>query len=49
LGDLFLVYNYNVVDMAGDPDGPGAGLDRGRRWELDATQLTLKVQYALRY
>jgi hypothetical protein len=49
LGDLFLVYNYNVVDMAGDPDGPGAGLDRGRHWVLDATQLTLKVQYALRY
>jgi hypothetical protein len=36
LGDLFLVYNYNVVDR----------LDR---WALDATQLLLKVQYALRY
>ncbi len=49
LGDLFLVYNYNVVDMAGNPDGPGASLDRGSRWNLEATQLTLKVQYALRY
>jgi hypothetical protein len=49
LGELFLVYNYNVVDRADDPDGPGPGLGRGRRWELDATQLTLKVQYALRF
>ena len=36
LGDLFLVYNYNVVDR----------LDR---WALDATQLMVKVQYALRW
>ncbi len=35
LGDLFLVYNYNVVDK----------LDR---WDLAATQLMLKVQYAFR-
>jgi hypothetical protein len=49
LGDLFLVYNYNVVDLGSDPDGPGAGLGRGREWVLDATQLTLKLQYALRY
>jgi len=49
LGELFLVYNYNVVDQSGDPDAPLGGLDRGRRWTLDATQLTLKVQYALRY
>jgi hypothetical protein len=35
LGDVFLVYNYNVVDR----------LDR---WALEATQLMLKVQYALR-
>ncbi|MFH1764851.1 MAG: hypothetical protein ABIF09_11720, partial [Gemmatimonadota bacterium] len=49
LGDLFLVYNYNVVDRPDDPDSPGGGLDRQRRWTLDATQLMLKVQYALRY
>ncbi|HSG07989.1 MAG TPA: DUF5916 domain-containing protein [Longimicrobiales bacterium] len=36
LGDLFLVYNYNVVDR----------LDR---WALEATQLMVKVQYALRW
>jgi hypothetical protein len=36
LGDLFVVYNYNVVDR----------LDR---WALDATQLMVKVQYALRW
>jgi len=49
LGELFLVYNYNVVDRSENPDGPGAGLSRNRRWELDATQFTLKVQYALRH
>jgi hypothetical protein len=36
LGELFLVYNYNVVDE----------LDR---WALDATQLLVKVQYAVRW
>ncbi|HSW29625.1 MAG TPA: DUF5916 domain-containing protein [Longimicrobiales bacterium] len=36
LGDLFVVYNYNVVDR----------LDR---WALDATQLMVKVQYAVRW
>lgn len=36
LGDLFLVYNYNVVDR----------LDR---WALEATQLMVKVQYAMRW
>ena len=36
LGDLFVVYNYNV-------------LDRLDRWALDATQLLVKVQYALRW
>ena len=36
LGDLFLVYNYNVVDR----------LDR---WAMEASQLLLKVQYALRW
>ncbi len=36
LGDLFLVYNYNVVDT----------LDR---WALDASQLLVKVQYAVRW
>jgi hypothetical protein len=36
LGDLFVVYNYNVVD-------------RMDRWALDATQLMVKVQYALRW
>jgi hypothetical protein len=48
LGDLFLVYNYNVVERIDDPDGPGGGLGRGKRWTLDGTQLMLKIQYALR-
>ena len=36
LGELFVVYNYNVVDQ----------LDR---WALDASQLLIKMQYALRW
>jgi len=36
LGELFVVYNYNVVDE----------LDR---WALDASQLLVKLQYALRW
>lgn len=36
LGDLFVVYNYNVVDE----------LDR---WALDASQLMVKMQYAVRW
>jgi hypothetical protein len=36
LGELFVVYNYNVVDE----------LDR---WALDASQLLIKMQYALRW
>jgi hypothetical protein len=36
LGELFVVYNYNVVDR----------LDR---WALDASQLLVKMQYALRW
>lgn len=36
LGDLFLVYNYNVRD-------------RMDRWSLDATQLMVKAQYAIRW
>jgi len=36
LGELFVVYNYNIVDE----------LDR---WALDATQLLVKLQYAVRW
>ncbi len=36
LGDLFVVYNYNVVDE----------LDR---WALEASQLLVKLQYAVRW
>ncbi len=49
LGDLFLVYNYNVIDRSDDPDYPGSSMNRPSRWALDATQLMLKVQYALRF
>ncbi len=49
LGDLFLVYNYNVVELSGDPDGLPGGLSRSDRWVMDGTQFMLKVQYALRY
>ncbi len=37
LGDLFVVYNYNALD------------EIGRGWQLDSSQLLVKVQYALRY
>ncbi len=49
LGDLFLVYNYNVVDENHGVDDPAVGVSRRNRWALDTTQLMLKVQYALRY
>lgn len=50
LGELFLVYNYNVVDRFEDSgDLLGGPPVRGNRWALDATQLLLKVQYAVRW
>jgi hypothetical protein len=49
LGEMFLVYNYNVEDRFLDPDSPGSILNRRRRWVMDGSQLMLKVQYALRY
>jgi hypothetical protein len=49
LGELFVVYNYNVEDRLPDPDSPGSSLNRRSRWVLDGSQLMLKVQYALRY
>ncbi|MCK5652448.1 MAG: hypothetical protein KAJ42_13765, partial [Gemmatimonadetes bacterium] len=42
LGDLFIVYNYNVVDLYDV-------IEQRSRWNLDSTQLMVKVQYALRY
>lgn len=42
LGDLFIVYNYNVVDLYDV-------IERRSRWNLDSTQLLVKLQYALRY
>lgn len=41
LGDLFVVYNHNVVRT--DVDATR------RRWMLDSNQLLVKVQYAFRY
>ncbi len=50
LGDLFLVYNYNVRDQQpGDMEDPMSSFRPGRNWTLDSTQLRLKVQYAFRY
>jgi hypothetical protein len=49
LGELFLVYNYNVVDRDELPNSLIGGTNRSNRWALEATQLMLKVQYALRY
>ncbi len=49
LGELFLVYNYNVVDRSEEGDLLGGPPARRNRWGLDATQLLLKVQYAVRW
>jgi hypothetical protein len=49
LGELFLVYNYNVEDRLLDPDSTESSVNRRRRWVMDGSQLMLKVQYALRY
>ena len=37
LGDLFVVYNYNALDTI------------GQGWQLDSSQILVKLQYALRY
>ena len=42
LGELFIVYNYNVVDLYDV-------IERRSRWNLDSTQLLVKIQYALRF
>ncbi len=49
LGDLFVVYNYNVEDRILDPDSPNSGLKQRSEWALDGSQLLIKIQYALRY
>jgi len=49
LGDLFLVYNYNVMDQLDNPRSLRGGMNRPNRWALESTQIMLKVQYALRY
>ena len=41
-GELFLVYNHNVLDLAPTPGQP-------REWRFDSNQLLVKVQYAWRY
>jgi len=49
LGEIFLVYNYNLRDRSDETAGSGPGAGDGNRWALDATQLLLKVQYAVRW
>ncbi len=49
LGDLFLVYNYNVVDQLPGEGSATESLNRRSRWVLDGSQIILKVQYALRH
>jgi hypothetical protein len=38
LGDIFLVYNHNLVRRAGD-----------NRWEFVSNELPVKIQYAWRF
>jgi hypothetical protein len=47
LGDLFLVYNYNVMELA-STNSWTEGNGRGDRWVLDGTQFMVKIQYAFR-
>jgi hypothetical protein len=42
LGELFVVYNHNVRELAPTPGVP-------REWRFDSNQLLVKLQYAWRY
>jgi hypothetical protein len=48
LGDLFVVYNHNVLRDLIDPD-PIAGRSAERRWAFASNELLVKAQYTLRY
>ncbi len=41
LGDIFLVYNHNLVRRVGDPAGRG--------WQFVSSELPVKIQYAWRF
>ena len=42
LGELFVVYNHNIRELAPTPGVP-------REWRFDSNQLLVKLQYAWRY
>ena len=48
LGDLFVVYNYNVARDLVTGAAPGASVDR-RGWGFLSNELLVKLQYAFRY
>jgi hypothetical protein len=48
LGDLFVVYNHNLLRELVPADPLGGTLDR-RRWSFSSNELSVKVQYTLRY
>ena len=49
-GDLFVVYNHNLVDDRHNLMVQNHNLqDPGSSWRLESNQLLIKIQYALRY
>ena len=49
-GDLFVVYNHNLVDYRHSLMGPNHNLDdSSSTWRLESNQLLVKVQYAFWY
>ena len=49
LGDLFVVYNHNLLRELVAVDGSVPGLVNRRGWAFASNELLVKVQYTLRY
>ncbi|MFN2566954.1 MAG: hypothetical protein ABR499_18305 [Gemmatimonadaceae bacterium] len=49
LGDVFVVYNHNLLHELVAADGSVPGLVDRRRWAFASNELLVKVQYAFRY
>jgi hypothetical protein len=48
LGELFVVYNHNMLRELFSGTPPGTGVER-RRWGFASNELLVKLQYAFRY
>jgi len=49
LGDIFIVYNHNMIRQFGDPAPRGAASATKRGWQFVSNELPVKIQYALRF